>query len=111
MTTPVSTLGHSLEGLQLSTPVPEFASADIQNKPLDIIRSYLCEILCSLTQSEPKAAFDSIQLSNDPLHGDLTVVLPKLCPGSKAAELANDIITKVHHLLQFSLTNQSIAFI
>jgi arginyl-tRNA synthetase len=94
----ISDLERTLEGLRLETPIPHFDSAEVLSKPLDLCRSYLAEIFSSLVNSEPLVAYNSIQLSNDPLHGDFTVVLPKLCPGTKPKEaesLANDLIKKV----------------
>lgn len=91
----VSELEASLEKLNLNVPIPHFASADVLNKPLDLVRSYLADILSSLAEADRTAAYNSISLSNDPLHGDLTVVLPRLCPGAKAGELAKDLIKKV----------------
>ncbi|KAF2791990.1 Nucleotidylyl transferase [Melanomma pulvis-pyrius CBS 109.77] len=90
----VSELETSLEKLDLNVPIPHFASADVLNKPLDLVRSYLADILSSLVEVDRTAAYNSISVSNDPLHGDFTVVLPKLCPGAKAGDLAKDLIKK-----------------
>jgi arginyl-tRNA synthetase len=95
-----SDLERTLEELKLETPIPHFDAADVLFKPLDLCRSYLAKIFSSLVDSEPLVAYNSIQLSNDPLHGDFTVVLPKLCPGTKAKEaesLADDLIKKVSY--------------
>lgn len=98
MVTPtLSDLEGSLEGLSLTTPVPQFASADVLNKPFDLLRSYLANILCSLVDCDRAAAYNSVQLSNDPLHGDLTVVLPRLLPGAKPIDFASDLIKKVRY--------------
>lgn len=94
----ISELERILEGLKLETPIPRFDTAEVLLKPLDLCRSYLAEIFSSLVNSEPLTAYNSIQLSNDPLHGDFTVVLPKLCPGTKAKEaetVADNLIKKV----------------
>ena len=88
-------LETALKGLDLATPVPHFDSADVLTKPLDLIRSYLADILSSLIDADRTAAYKSISLSNSSLHGDLTVVLPKLKPGCNAGELAADLIKKV----------------
>jgi arginyl-tRNA synthetase len=90
-----SKLETALQKLDLDVPIPRFTAADVLNKPLDLIRSYLADILVSLVEADRIAAYNSIALSNDPLHGDLTVVLPRLCPGTKAGGLANDLIKKV----------------
>jgi arginyl-tRNA synthetase len=91
----ISELEDLLKGLDLQTPVPQFASSDVLSKPLDLCRSYLADLLCSLVDCNPASAYSSVQLSSDPLHGDLTVVLPRLCPGSKAGQVAEDILNKV----------------
>lgn len=90
-----SELEIALQKLDLDVPIPQFTAADVLNKPLDLIRSYLANILVSLVEADRIAAYNSIALSSDPLHGDLTVVLPRLCPGTKAGSLANDLIKKV----------------
>lgn len=98
----IGKLEVALAALELSTPLPKFASADVLNQPLDIVRTYLADILSSLLDCNPSVAFSSIQLSNDPLHGDFTVVLPKLLPGSKAGELAADLIKKVRDMFRYN---------
>jgi len=85
----------ALQKLNLEVPIPYFTAADVLNKPLDLLRSYLTDILVSLVEADRVAAYNSIALSSDPLHGDLTVVLPRLCPGIKAGGFANDLIKKV----------------
>ncbi|KAF2182079.1 Nucleotidylyl transferase [Zopfia rhizophila CBS 207.26] len=95
MATPsTSELEHSLEGLNLNTPIPDFASANVLNQPLDIFRSYFADILRTILDSDPAATYNAIQLSNNPIHGDLTVVLPRLHLSAKPAELAEDICQK-----------------
>jgi arginyl-tRNA synthetase len=89
-----SGLQDAIQNLDLEIPIPQFTGTDVLNKPLDIIRSYLASILISLIEADSIAAYNSIALSSDPLHGDLTVVLPRLCPGTKAGGLANDLIKK-----------------
>lgn len=84
----------ALQKLGLEVPIPHFAAADVLNKPLDLLRSYLANILIDLIEADPIAAYNSITLSNNPLHGDLTVVLPKLCPGTKTGGLADDLTKK-----------------
>lgn len=96
MATPtLSDLETALEAINLGAPIPTFPSADVLNRPLDIYRSYLADTLTSLTECDPTAVFNSIKLSNDPLHGDFTVVLPQMCPGTKPKDLAPEIVAKV----------------
>jgi len=84
----------ALQKLDLEVPIPYFTAADVLNKPLDLLRSYLANILIGLIDADPIAAYNSITLSSNPLHGDLTVVLPRLCPGTETGGLANDLIKK-----------------
>jgi arginyl-tRNA synthetase len=91
----IAELEELLKGLGLQTPIPQFASSQVLSKPLDLCRSYLANLLCGLVDCNPASAYSAVQLSGDPLHGDLTVVLPRLRPGSKAGELADDILDKV----------------
>jgi arginyl-tRNA synthetase len=95
MTTPLtSELEHLLKGLDLNTPIPDFSSANVLNQPLDIFRSYFADILRTILHSDPAATYNAIQLSSDPIHGDLTVVLPRLHLSTKPAEVAEDICQK-----------------
>lgn len=91
----ITELEDLLKGLDLQTPVPQFASSNVLSRPLDLCRSYLADLLCSLVDCNPTSAYSAVQLSGDPLHGDLTVVLPRLCPGRKAGEVAEEILDKV----------------
>jgi arginyl-tRNA synthetase len=84
-----------LQRLGLKVPIPAFEAADVLSKPLDIGRSYFADILHSLVDGDPKKAYSSILLPGDIFNGDLAVVLPKLKPGSKPAELGPDLMTKV----------------
>ncbi|KAH7132009.1 arginyl-tRNA synthetase [Dendryphion nanum] len=90
----VPDLEQALKALGLGVPIPKFTPADVINQPLDILRSYLADILCSLVECDHTAAFNSTKLSNDALHGDFTIVLPQLCPGSKPKELAPVLVKK-----------------
>lgn len=90
----VSELEASLGKLGLDVPIPHFAAADVLNKPIDLVRSYFADILSNLIEADRTAAYNSISLSNDPSQGHLTVVLPRLCPGAKAVELADELTKK-----------------
>jgi hypothetical protein len=86
-----------LRRLGLKVPIPYFEAADVLNKPLDIGRCYLADILNSLIDGNSKkgGAYSSILTPGDVFNGDLAVVLPKLKPGSKPNEVADSLITKV----------------
>ncbi|KAF2280930.1 Nucleotidylyl transferase [Westerdykella ornata] len=90
----VTNLERLFGELELSTPIPQFASSDIRSKPLDLYRSYLAELICGIVDCDPTAAYSAVQLSNDPLHGDFTVVLPRLCTNANPKELAQTVIEK-----------------
>ena len=88
-------LEDSLAHLRLSTPLPPIESADRLTKPLDVYRSYLAEILSRLVEGSFDAAYKSIHWPNNIDSGDLTVTLPKLCPGCNASEVAMSLARKV----------------
>ncbi|PMD30128.1 Nucleotidylyl transferase [Hyaloscypha variabilis F] len=85
-----------LRRLGLKVPIPYFEAADVLNKPLDIGRCYLADILNSLIDGNLKkgGAYSSILTPGDVFNGDLAVVLPKLKPGSKPNEVVDSLITK-----------------
>jgi arginyl-tRNA synthetase len=83
-----------LEGLGLG-PIPDFVDAHVLNKPLDIGRSYLADILRSLVHCDPILAYKSIQWPNDIFTADLTVPLPKLSRGSEPKTLGIDLRQRV----------------
>jgi arginyl-tRNA synthetase len=94
----ITELEALLGSLGLKVPVPRFEAADVLNKPLDIGRSYFAESLSSLIECDPIHAYKSIQWTGDIDNGDLAAILPKLrqgSSGSKAQDLANDLITRV----------------
>lgn len=96
MATPsTSHLEHSLKALSLDTPIPHFTPANVLNQPLDIFRSYFADILRTILGSDSDTTYNAVQLSNNPIHGDLTVVLPRLHLSAEPAETANDICQKV----------------
>lgn len=82
-----------LQSLSLDGPVPAFPAADILNKPVDIARSYVAQILVDAFQCSEELAWDVIQPANDE-KGDLVVVLPrlkKLKDDLSPQELANKV--------------------
>jgi len=91
----VPELEDCLAALHLTAPRTVIESGDDLINPLDLCRSLLANILSGLLESSPEAAYKSIQWPNNIYVGDLSVVLPKLRPGCKAAELAAHIAQKV----------------
>jgi arginyl-tRNA synthetase len=94
----IADLESSLATLHLTPPRSVIESTGSLTNPLDVCRSLLADILGGLTGSSPEAAYKSIQWPNNIYNGDLDVVLPKLRPGCKAAELALQIAQKVRTL-------------
>lgn len=95
VTLTIAGLEVHLGGLGLKLPIPHFPTADVLNKPLDIGRSYLADILCSLVKCDPMNAYDAIHWPGDIFNGDLAVILPKLCHGAEVNALASDLLRKV----------------
>jgi arginyl-tRNA synthetase len=94
-------LERALERLNIAVPIPIVPSADVIHKPIDLYRSYLADILYKITGADATTAYSSVQLSSDPLLGDLAVVLPRLCSKNKAAEVAQAIKDQVSGLDHF----------
>jgi arginyl-tRNA synthetase len=97
-------LEELLGRLGLKIPIPHFDAADVLNKPLDISRSYLADILCSHAECSPEIAYNSIQWPNNIFNGDLAVILPKLSNGADPGMLAFDLMKKVWYFLPWSWT-------
>jgi arginyl-tRNA synthetase len=92
----VNLLGN-LSVSKVSTDIPELS---ILSNPLDVWRSALATILAGLLDSEVTETYKSIQWPNNIFNGDLSVTLPKLRPGCKAAGLSFEIIDKVSSSLR-----------
>ncbi|KAF1950724.1 arginyl-tRNA synthetase [Byssothecium circinans] len=90
----LSDLEADLQGLSLGAPTALFDGVDILNNPLNLSRVLLAEILSSLLDCEPDAAYRSIQWPNNLSSGDLTVTLPKLRPGVKPNDYTPDLMKK-----------------
>lgn len=72
----------------------EYPLADTLNRPLDIFRAFLADVLVQLTSCDPQIAYTAIQAPHD--YGDLEVVVPKLrLKGSKPRELASRLAAEV----------------
>jgi hypothetical protein len=90
----LSGLVTKLEGLGLG-PIPQFSESHVLNKPLDIGRSYLADILQNLTECDPNLAYKSIQVPNDIFTADLTVPLPKLSRGEYSQSFSDGLRQRV----------------
>ncbi|KZM23203.1 Arginine--tRNA ligase [Ascochyta rabiei] len=78
----------------LSIPTSEVAEATALSNPLDLCRSTLAELLAGLVDCDVQAAYKSIHWPNNIFNGDLSVTVPKLCPGQKPAELSSQLVDK-----------------
>lgn len=88
-------LGQALESINLGG-LPRVDSADVLYKPLDIPRTYLADILGSLSGCGAEAAYKSIQHPKNSDDGDFAVVLPKLSQGARnVRELGFDLTDRV----------------
>jgi arginyl-tRNA synthetase len=88
-------LAQLLEGLFISVPGTGLVGASVLTNPLDLCRSTLAELLATLVQCDTQAAYNSIQWPNNISNGDLSVTVPKLCPGRKPAELSSQLVDDV----------------
>jgi len=59
----ISELESALQALSLA-PVPLYDEADVLNNPLDLCRSYLADLLASITECEPKTAYQAVSWPN-----------------------------------------------
>lgn len=92
----LSGLEGRLENLGLTVPIPTFPRADVLNKPLDIARSYLAQILTSAADCDAETAYNATECTNNIENGDLAVVIRKLCPHDKSDEVGFKIADKVN---------------
>lgn len=101
LTTIASMASLSYEGLHqllrrvgVDGKLPVYPSADIQNSPMDLYRSFLADTLVNLTGCGQQVAYDSIQWPGD--DADLMVVLPRLrLPKSDWNELGEQLKQQV----------------
>lgn len=82
-------LQNLLEEVGVRGSIPEFASADVLNKPSDIYVSLLADILVQLTGCDRQVAYDSIATAAD--GWDLVAVLARLRLGGDPRELAQHV--------------------
>lgn len=88
-------LTHLLDGLSISMPALQNAGATVLSNPLDLCRTTLAEVLAGIVECDAQAAFRSVQWPNNIFNGDLSVTVPKLCPGRKPAEVSSQLVDKV----------------
>lgn len=93
-------LTQLLESLSISAPSSEIADATVLANPLDLCRSTLAELLAGLVDCDVQTAYKSIQWPNNIFNGDLSVTVPKLCPGRKPAELSSQLVDKVGSMIR-----------
>lgn len=96
----MSTLSHAgltqlLEGLSIAAPTSDSVDTSVLTNPLDLCRTTLAELLSELVECDVQAAYRSIQWPNNIFNGDVSVTVPKLCPGRKPAELSSQLVDKV----------------
>jgi arginyl-tRNA synthetase len=94
-TSSLAELEIALHELSLAIPVPQYDEADVLDNPLSLCRSYLADLLQRIIGCEPEVAYRSIHWPNNIFNGDLTVTLPKLCPGVKPNEFVPELLKKV----------------
>ncbi|OAL49148.1 Nucleotidylyl transferase [Pyrenochaeta sp. DS3sAY3a] len=85
-------LEQNLRSFGITTPAVEVDAARVLINPLDLLRSHLANILAGIFGCDISAAYRSIQWPNNISNGDLDVVLPKLRPGVKAGETADELM-------------------
>lgn len=88
-------LTQLLENLSISAPGSGVVAANTLSNPLDLCRTTLAELLAGLVDCDVQTAWRSIQWPNNIFNGDLSVTVPKLCPGRKPAESSSQLIDKV----------------
>jgi arginyl-tRNA synthetase len=95
MTVELNALEQGLATLGLGVPMLSRDTSPIRSNPLEIWRAYLTSVLSDVVESDEETVRKCIQWPNNIFNGDLAVVLPKLRPGTKADELAVEIMEKV----------------
>jgi arginyl-tRNA synthetase len=88
-------LTQLLKDLSIAAPTSDVAEATILSNPLDLCRTTLAELLAGLVDCDVQTAYKSIQWPNNIFNGDLSVTVPKLCPGRKPVELSSQLVDKV----------------
>lgn len=84
-----------LGSLSISGSVLDAAETAVLNNPLDLFRATLAELLSGLVDCDVQTGYKSIQWPNNIFNGDLSVTVPKLCPGRKPTELSSQLVDKV----------------
>jgi arginyl-tRNA synthetase len=84
-----------LDSLAISAATPDAVESAALSNPLDVCRIALAELLSTLVECDVQTAYRSIQWPNNIFNGDLSVTVPRLCPGQKPVELSTQLVDKV----------------
>lgn len=95
MTLDQAGLTKLLNDLSITVPTSDLAEATSLDNPLDLCRITLAELLAGIVECNVQTAYKSIQWPNNISNGDLSVTVPKLCPGQKPAEVSSQLVDKV----------------
>ena len=99
-TTDQTGLADLLESLSITAPVYEAIETATLSNPLDLCRIVLADLLSELVDCDIGKAYDSIQWPNDIANGDISVTVPKLCPGRKPTEVSSQLVDRVRVLVR-----------
>jgi arginyl-tRNA synthetase len=88
-------LTQLLESLSVSGFSSNTQDASVLSNPLDLLRATLATLLISLVECDVTNAYKAVQWPNSIYNGDLSVTLPRLCPGCAPKELSSQIVNKV----------------
>lgn len=88
-------LTELLESLSVSEPSLGTQDTNLLSNPLDLLRATLTSVLVNLVDCDVTNAHKAIQWPNSMYDGDLSVTLPRLCPGHAPKELSLQIVNKV----------------
>lgn len=96
----MTTLDHAslaglLQNLSIGTLEPYPVGTRVLRNPLDVLRTTLAKLLSELVGCDLQTAYNSIQWPNNIFNGDLSVTIPKLCPGRKPAEASAHLVDTV----------------
>lgn len=93
-------LEKRLSELSSATCSSDVTRAKTLDSPLDPCRASLAQLLSSLAKCSIEDAHESIKWPNNIFNGDLSVTVPRLRPGCKAAEisaLSTELVNKVSY--------------
>jgi len=88
-------LAQLLDSLAISAATPDVLESAPLSNPLDVCRIALAQLLSTLVECDVQTAYRSVQWPNNIFNGDLSVTVPKLCPGQKPVEMSTQLVDKV----------------